>query len=241
MKPLIIGMGPAAPYPTDAWHPLSPSTANLAYLILGDFLGWPTVEDHFDAINLNRLWHRRDGTRDAILPSHAKETLRAHGEAEGLTHGRPVFLLGQEVTNFVFGFLRDRRSALAVDAWKQLDKCVGHRLCIQDPDARRDEPAGFYDIVAVPVWHPRNLTAARARLPSGWQQRMMNTLRSAGGLSAAAFVPPLGKAGLRVTDMERGHRKRYFDTYQMELTSSDLALLERRLFPWRSAGAIPPS
>lgn len=239
-KPLIIGMGPAQPYPGDAWHPLSPSTANLSYLIVGDFLGWPTVEDHFDAINLNRFWHRPDAQdRDDILASHARETLKAHAQAGGLMD-RPVFLLGEKVTNFVFSFLRDSASPLGGDAWRHLPKCAGHRLCIDDREARRDERTGYYDCVAMPVWHPRNVTAPGFRMPHRWQQRMSDALRSAAGLPSLPFVAPPGKASLRITDINRAHRRRYFDRYQMELTQHDLAALEHHLFPSRWTSAIVP-
>lgn len=241
MRPLIIGMGPAKVYPTDAWHPLSPSTANLSYLIVGDYLGWPMVEDHFDAVNLNRNWYHDDQmNEDTILPSDGEETLKTRAQAGDLNGGRLVFLLGKKVTDFVFNFLRSNDSTLAGNAWNQLPRCKGYHLCIEDRDARVDKPTGYYNFTAIPLWHPRNLTAPGARMPSGWQQQMSNTLRSAAGLTERSFVPPPGKAGLQITDIDRNHRKRYFSRYQMELTQADLAALQQQLFPSRWTSPIVP-
>jgi hypothetical protein len=191
MKPLIIGMGPAKSYPTGAWHPAAVSTANLCYLISGDPSKRSILDDHFNVINLNQNWRREEGAAwDAILASDAEETLRALIAAKMLRGGRKAFLLGEQVTNFVFGFLRRKDCALALDGWRLLSKCVGHRLCTEDKAASVGKSPGYYDFVAIPVWHPRMLTTSEAKMPPGWQQKMMTALRSAGGLKPMKFKKP---------------------------------------------------
>ena len=107
-----------------------------------------------------------------------------------LRGGRKAFLLGEQVTNFVCGFLRGANSALAEDAWRKLPKCVGHRLRTDDTDARIGAAAGYYDFVAIPVWHPRILLDPEIRMPPGWRQRMMNAMRAASGLPPMKFKQP---------------------------------------------------
>jgi hypothetical protein len=191
MKPLIIGMGPAKSHPTNAWHPAAVSTANLCYLISGDPSKLSMLESHFKAIDLNQNWHREEGHDwDSIWENDAKETLRMLIAAQELGRGRKVFLLGEQVTNFTFGFLRRKDCTLAVQGWRQLAKCLGYRLCIQDKEASVGKSLGYYDFVAIPVWHPRILTTLEAKMPPGWQQKMMNALRSAGGLQPMKFKRP---------------------------------------------------
>src|SRR5580693_4331438 len=188
MKPLIIGMGPARSHPTEAWHPAALSTQNLCHLILGDSSKRPVLDDHFEVINLNQNWHREEGSAwDSILPSEAEKTLRGLLAAKKLRGGRKAFLLGEQVTNFVFGFLRRRDCALALEGWRRLPKCVGHRLCIEDEDASVGKSLGYYDFVAIPVWHPRTVTTLEVKMPPGWQKKMAIALRSAGRVKSVKF------------------------------------------------------
>jgi hypothetical protein len=191
MKPLIIGMGPAKSHPAVAWHPAARSTANLCYLISGDFSKRSILENHFTAIDLNQNWHREARSAwDSIWANDAEETLRTLISAKELRGGRKAFLLGEQVTNFVFGFMRRKGCALAEQGWHQLPKCAGYRLCIEDEEASVGKSLGYYDFVAIPVWHPRILTTLETKMPPGWQQRMMNTLRSASGLPSMKFRKP---------------------------------------------------
>ena len=187
MKPLILGMGPNRSHPADPWHPSALSTANLCRLIMGTAANRSEVERHFEIADLNQRWHWVEGLGDSIQPHEAKETLRVLIANGALRGGRKTFLLGEQVTNFLFAFLRRTDGSLARDAWRKLSKCSGLRLRTDDAEARIEARLGYYDFVAIPVWHPRILLDRDARMPPGWQQRMMNTMRAAGGLSPARF------------------------------------------------------
>src|SRR5262245_59318874 len=117
MKPLIIGMGPSPSYPSQPWHPQAVSTKNLCWLITGNPAAWPEVERSYEVIDLNKHWHRLEGIGDSVQVSEAKETLTNLIENGALRGGRKTFLLGEQVTNFVFEFLRRPGSALVEDAW----------------------------------------------------------------------------------------------------------------------------
>jgi hypothetical protein len=184
-------MGPAKSYPTDAWHPSAVSTANLCYLISGDPLKRSMLDSHYVTVDLNQNWHREEGSAwDSILANDAEVMLRTLIADRELRGGRKVFLLGELVTNFTFGFLRRKDCPLAQYGWRQLAKCIGYRLCIKDKEASVGKSLAYYDFVAIPVWHPRTLTTAEIKMPPGWQQKMMNALRSAGGLQAMKFKKP---------------------------------------------------
>ncbi|XJJ66270.1 hypothetical protein WBP07_12455 [Novosphingobium sp. BL-8A] len=187
MKPLILGMGPCRSYPSDAWHPEALSTANLSRLIMGSTAKWPMVEHHFDLSDLNKRWYRVEGAGDAILPDEAEATLRALVASGGLRGGRKAFLLGEQVTDFVFSFLRRPDHVLAANAWRTLPKGIGVRLRTSDPEARIGAMSGFYDFLAIPVWHPRILLDSEIRMPPGWQQKMMTVMRAAAGLPPMKF------------------------------------------------------
>lgn len=187
MKPLICGMGPSRLYETDPWHPKALSTVNLCRLITGTASGWGSVERHFDMIDLNASWYWLEGVGDAIQPDEAEATLRALITRGGLRGGRKMFLLGEQVTNFVFGFLRCDESSLVANAWRSLPKCAGVRLRTDDCDARSSSAIGYYDFTVIPLWHPRILLNEHVKMPPGWQQRMMNAMRSAGGLPPMKF------------------------------------------------------
>lgn len=190
MKPLVIGMGPTRSHPADAWHPEALSTANLCHLIMGPPARWPTVQSHFEVIDLNKRWYRIEGSPgDSLRTEDAEETLRALTTAGSLRGGRKAFLLGEQVTNFVLAFLQRSDSLLATDAWRKLPKCVGRRLRAGDPDASIGRVQGYYDFIAIPLWHPRILTTQEIRMPPGWQQRMMNALRAAAELKSMRFKP----------------------------------------------------
>lgn len=183
MKPLIIGMGPARSHPDDAWHPSAISTINLCYLIAGNFAEPSAIDRHFDAIDLNRRWHREPGSAfDSVLVGDAEQTLRSLIASGQLRSARKVFLLGEQVTDFVFASLRHEDCPLVRASWRQLPKCVGYRLGTADEDARIGQSRGYYDFVAIPMWHPRALSVPEGRMPRGWQQRAINAFRSAAGL-----------------------------------------------------------
>lgn len=192
MRPLILGMGPNRSHPADPWHPKALTTANLCRLITGMSANWAEVECHFELADLNRHWHWVEGLGDSIQPHEAEGTLRALIASGALRGGRKTFLLGEQVTNFVFAFLRRVDSPLVRDAWRKLPKCSGLRLRTDDAEARIGARLGYYDFVAIPVWHPRILLDREVRMPPGWQQRMMNTMRAAGGLSPAKFKQSQG-------------------------------------------------
>ena len=187
MKPLILGMGPNRSHPADPWHPNALSTANLRRLIMGNAADRAEVERHLEIADLNQHWHWVEGLGDSIQPNEAEGTLRALIAGGALRGGRKTFLLGEQVTNFLFAFLRRTDSSLARDAWRKLPKCSRQRLCTDDAEARIGARLGYYDFVAIPVWHPRILQDRDVQMPPGWQQRMMNTIRAAGGLSPARF------------------------------------------------------
>ncbi|WP_132388658.1 hypothetical protein [Novosphingobium sp. PhB165] len=145
------------------------------------------MEAYFDVIDLNEHWHRADGAGDVVHPVEAEVTLKTLVSSGGLRGGRKVFLLGEQVTNFMFASLRQVDSALAVDAWRKLPKCVGYRLRTDNDEARIGAVAGYYDFVAIPAWHPRILLDPEVRMPPGWQQKMMNAMRGAANLSPMKF------------------------------------------------------
>jgi len=105
MKPLIIGMGPNRAHPTEAWHRKAQSTTNLCQVITGTTMCWSTVERHFDLIDLNQRWHWIEGLGDSVHPDEAESTLKALIARGLLRGGRKAFLLGEQVTNFVLGWL----------------------------------------------------------------------------------------------------------------------------------------
>jgi hypothetical protein len=187
MKPLILGMGPSRLYPVDAWHPEALSTINLCRLILGAATSLPAVKHHFEVIDLNKRWFWIEGKGDCIEPNEAEETLKLLIKNGELRSGRKAFLLGEQVTDFVFASLRRTECIFSKNAWRNLQKCEGVRLCTDDREARIGAAAGFYDFVAIPVWHPRILMDQAVQMPPGWQQRMMNAMRSAAKLSPFKF------------------------------------------------------
>lgn len=103
MKPIILGMGPSGieSLRHHAWHPLAPSTRNLAMIVFGDWLGLPGLEAHFELLNLNEHYHAvvdaSGKSRDAVHPDMAARTVsRLLGERR-LPPGRIVICLGDEV------------------------------------------------------------------------------------------------------------------------------------------------
>lgn len=207
MKPLILGMGPNRSHPADPWHPNALSTANLCRLITGIAGNWAEVDRHFEIADLSRQWHWVEGRGDAIQPHEAEGTLGVLIAQGGLRGGRKAFLLGEQVTNFLFAFLRRPDSPLAQNAWHRLPKCSGLRLRTDDAEARIGAKFGFYDFVAIPVWHPRILLDSNVRMPPGWQQQMMSAMRAAGGLPPAKFKRPEARA---LTGEQRSPSDRQF-------------------------------
>jgi hypothetical protein len=193
---LYVGRADETADPRHGTKPIAPrrcldpnalSTANLCRLITGSATSWSEIERHFEITDLNKHWHWIEGLGDSVKPSEAEETLHALIANGSLRSGRKMFLLGEQVTNFVFARLRRAGSPLARDAWRRLPKCAGLRLCTDDAEARIETSVAYYDFVAIPVWHPRILLDHQVRMPPGWQQRMMNTMRAAGGLSPTRF------------------------------------------------------
>jgi hypothetical protein len=155
---------------------------------MGASANWAAVKSHFEVIDLNEQWYRAEGSSgDSVRTSEAEETLRTLTVAGSLRCGRKAFLLGEQVTNFVLTFLRRPESSLATEAWRKLAKCAGYRLRANDTEASVGKVRGYYDFVAIPVWHPRILNAPEIRMPPGWQQRMMNALRAGAGLKQMKF------------------------------------------------------
>lgn len=190
MKPLILGMGPSRLYPTDAWHPDALSTANLCRIITGTASAWTVVQDHFETADLNERWHWVEGLGDSIHPDEAEKTLRDLISKGALRGGRKTFLLGEQVTDFVFSFFRRADSLLSKNAWRRLRKCSAVRLRTDDDEARTGMALSYYDFGATPVWHPRILLDSEVRMPPDWKQRMMSALRAAGGLPPMKFSRP---------------------------------------------------
>ena len=84
-----------------------------------------------------------------------------------LRSGRKVIFLGEQVTNFVLASLRRPDGVVGDNAWRALKKCTSYPLRADDEDARAGGFAGFYDFLAVPVWHPRILDDEKVRMPPG--------------------------------------------------------------------------
>lgn len=216
MKPLILGMAPASEYPVDSWHPLSPSTANLAYLCFGAVSEWRLLEELFDTSNLNNSRHVDVSGRDTVEKNEANKKLTVLVDKGFLRSGRPVVALGRKVTSLVNDFFQPREPIVLKDYQGN-----SYPITLDNSNPNTKFTSGW-DFVLRPTWHPSNLTRQKCWLPLGWEQRAMDTLREAARLSPMKYQKPsAGSLKLSLRDLTRRDREKYFDLFQMQRDDMD--------------------